>query len=119
MWGWGWLFQELLVRCDGGSLFSDDDVPVLLFEYPRSLVYSSPVNVMKRRLQDMKEKRENLSPTCKWLQCRMKRMSAGELQKKGYLISTLGACCFSFLQCMGQGITLHPQSPYLDILSAS
>ncbi|GAB1293022.1 Microcephalin [Apodemus speciosus] len=42
---------------------TDDAVPVLVFESPCSLVYSSPVNMMKRRLQEMKEKRENLSPT--------------------------------------------------------
>ncbi|XP_021074636.1 microcephalin isoform X2 [Mus pahari] len=41
----------------------DDNIPVLSFEAPRSLVYNSPVNMMKRRLQEMKEKRENLSPT--------------------------------------------------------
>ncbi|XP_011240361.1 microcephalin isoform X7 [Mus musculus] len=84
-------FEKMAEELQRQKAALDDDVPVLLFESPRSLVYSSPVNVMKRRLQDMKEKRENLSPTCKWLQCRMKRMSAGELQKKGYLISTLAS----------------------------
>ena len=58
-------FLELKVE-----LFPDDDVPVLQFE-SRSLVYSSstPVrshqSMMEKRLQEMKEKRENLSPTCK------------------------------------------------------
>ncbi|XP_042118403.2 microcephalin isoform X1 [Peromyscus maniculatus bairdii] len=46
-----------------------DGVPVLLFESPCSVVYSPTVpirshqNMMERRLQEMKEKRENLSPT--------------------------------------------------------
>ncbi|XP_030091950.1 microcephalin isoform X2 [Serinus canaria] len=48
---------------------ADTDVPVLLFEDNGSLIYS-PVNKIKdqcnemeRRIKDMKEKRENLSPT--------------------------------------------------------
>lgn len=52
--------------------FSGTNVPVLLFESNGSLVYSPTGKVygahnsaMKRRLQEMKEKRENLSPTCK------------------------------------------------------
>uniref|UniRef100_A0A8D1F0T9 Microcephalin n=1 Tax=Sus scrofa TaxID=9823 RepID=A0A8D1F0T9_PIG len=47
-----------------------DDVPVLLFESNGSLVYSPTVKIfsghhsaMEKRLQEMKEKRENLSPT--------------------------------------------------------
>ncbi|XP_072782538.1 microcephalin isoform X3 [Taeniopygia guttata] len=50
-------------------LCADTDVPVLLFEDNGSLIYS-PVNKIKdqcnemeRRIKDMKEKRENLSPT--------------------------------------------------------
>lgn len=88
-WGWGWLLKELLVKCNSGSLFSDDAVPVLVFKSPCSLVYSSPVNMMKRRLQEMKEKRENLSPTCEWLHCKTKMMHADQLQKKCQLISAL------------------------------
>ncbi|EDL22214.1 microcephaly, primary autosomal recessive 1, isoform CRA_a [Mus musculus] len=56
-------FEKMAEELQRQKAALDDDVPVLLFESPRSLVYSSPVNVMKRRLQDMKEKRENLSPT--------------------------------------------------------
>ncbi|XP_066878653.1 LOW QUALITY PROTEIN: microcephalin [Kogia breviceps] len=48
----------------------DHDVPVLLFESNGSLVYSPTVKIcsghhsaMEKRLQEMKEKRENLSPT--------------------------------------------------------
>ncbi|NXY64428.1 MCPH1 protein, partial [Callaeas wilsoni] len=48
---------------------AETDVPVLLFEDNGSLIYS-PVskikdqcNAMERRIKDMKEKRENLSPT--------------------------------------------------------
>ncbi|XP_022426551.1 microcephalin isoform X4 [Delphinapterus leucas] len=50
---------------------ADNDVPVLLFESNGSLVYSPTVKIcsghhsaMEKRLQEMKEKRENLSPTC-------------------------------------------------------
>ncbi|NXO86711.1 MCPH1 protein, partial [Sitta europaea] len=49
---------------------AETDVPVLLFEDNGSLIYS-PVNkikgqcnAMERRIKDMKERRENLSPTC-------------------------------------------------------
>eukprot|EP00070_Physeter_catodon_P014339 XP_023971531.1 microcephalin isoform X2 [Physeter catodon] len=48
----------------------DNDVPVLLFESNGSLVYSPAVKIcsghhsaVEKRLQEMKEKRENLSPT--------------------------------------------------------
>lgn len=51
----------------------ETDVPVLLFEDNGSLLYS-PVNkikhecsAMERRIKEMKEKRENLSPTGKEL----------------------------------------------------
>lgn len=51
----------------------ETDVPVLLFEDNGSLVYS-PVNkvkdqysAMERRIKEMKEKRENISPTGKEL----------------------------------------------------
>lgn len=51
----------------------ETDVPVLLFEDNGSLVYS-PVNkikdqcsAMERRIKEMKEKRENISPTGKKL----------------------------------------------------
>lgn len=45
------------------------DMPVLLFEDDGSLLYSPAskikyeCNAMERRIKDMKEKRENLSPT--------------------------------------------------------
>ncbi|XP_051831945.1 microcephalin isoform X1 [Antechinus flavipes] len=47
----------------------DNDVPVLLFEADGSLIYSPTAkikdqcNAMEKRLQEMKDKRENLSPT--------------------------------------------------------
>ncbi|KAM7111418.1 microcephalin isoform 4-T4 [Molossus nigricans] len=48
----------------------EDDVPVLLFESNGSLTYSPTITMyrghhraMEKRLQEMKEKRENLSPT--------------------------------------------------------
>lgn len=51
----------------------ETDTPVLLFDEDGSLVYS-PVNKirnqssgMERRIKEMKEKRENLSPTGKKL----------------------------------------------------
>nr|XP_034376244.1 microcephalin [Arvicanthis niloticus] len=56
-------FEKMAEELQRQKAALDDEVPVLLFESPRSLVYSSPVNMMKRRLQEMKEKRENLSPT--------------------------------------------------------
>ncbi|MBZ3890088.1 Microcephalin [Sciurus carolinensis] len=42
-----------------------NDVPVLLFESHGSLVYSptTKISTMEKRLQEMKERRENLSPT--------------------------------------------------------
>uniref|UniRef100_A0A452RU46 Microcephalin n=1 Tax=Ursus americanus TaxID=9643 RepID=A0A452RU46_URSAM len=50
--------------------YKDNDVPVLLFESNGSLMYSPTIktcagqhSTMQRRLQEMKEKRENLSPT--------------------------------------------------------
>lgn len=55
-------------------LFSDDDRPALLFDSDGSLMYSPTIkmysghhNAMEKRLQEMKQKRENLSPTCKRL----------------------------------------------------
>lgn len=55
-------------------LFSDNDIPVLLFDSNGSLMYSPTIKMccgqhraMEKRLQEMKEKRENLSPTCKRL----------------------------------------------------
>ncbi|XP_074065632.1 microcephalin isoform X6 [Macrotis lagotis] len=48
----------------------DNDIPVLLFEADGSLTYSptakikNQCNAMEKRLQEMKDKRENLSPTC-------------------------------------------------------
>lgn len=56
-------FEKMAEELQRQKTAVDVDVPVLLFESPRSVVYSSPVNMMKRRLQEMKEKRENLSPT--------------------------------------------------------
>ncbi|XP_031195065.1 microcephalin isoform X2 [Mastomys coucha] len=56
-------FEKMTEELQRQKTAVDVDVPVLLFESPRSVVYSSPVNMMKRRLQEMKEKRENLSPT--------------------------------------------------------
>ncbi|XP_074065627.1 microcephalin isoform X1 [Macrotis lagotis] len=47
----------------------DNDIPVLLFEADGSLTYSptakikNQCNAMEKRLQEMKDKRENLSPT--------------------------------------------------------
>ncbi|XP_068921511.1 microcephalin isoform X3 [Petaurus breviceps papuanus] len=47
----------------------DNDIPILLFEADGSLIYSPTAkikdqcNAMEKRLQEMKDKRENLSPT--------------------------------------------------------
>lgn len=49
--------------------FLETDIPLLLFEDDGSLVYSPAskikyqCSVMERRIKDMKEKRENVSPT--------------------------------------------------------
>ncbi|XP_072490474.1 microcephalin isoform X2 [Notamacropus eugenii] len=51
------------------TAIDDDDIPVLLFEADGSLIYSPTAkikdqcNAMEKRLQEMKDKRENLSPT--------------------------------------------------------
>lgn len=58
------------------ELFSDDDIPVLS-KSPGSLVYHH--SMMEKRLQEMKEKRENLSPTRKCSVYNMKIMQTGEL----------------------------------------
>lgn len=66
------LKKEGIFKLKTGYLFSGTNVPVLSFESNGSLVYSPTGKVcrghhsaMKKRLQEMKEKRENLSPTCK------------------------------------------------------
>ncbi|XP_075842403.1 microcephalin isoform X5 [Microtus pennsylvanicus] len=61
-------FEKMAEELQRQKTTLDDDVPVLQFE-SRSLVYSSSTPVrshqgmMEKRLQEMKEKRENLSPT--------------------------------------------------------
>ncbi|XP_058657609.1 microcephalin isoform X1 [Ammospiza caudacuta] len=63
---------------------TDADVPVLLFEDNGSLIYS-PVNKIKdqcnemeRRIKDMKEKRENLSPTASQMTQTLPSTSPGD-----------------------------------------
>ncbi|XP_016830564.1 microcephalin isoform X2 [Cricetulus griseus] len=62
-------FEKMAEELQRQKTTLDDGVPVLLFESPRSLVYSSmtPIrnhkSTMEKRLQEMREKRENLSPT--------------------------------------------------------
>ncbi|NXC03418.1 MCPH1 protein, partial [Orthonyx spaldingii] len=63
---------------------TETDTPVLLFEDNGSLVYS-PVskikdqcNAMERRIKDMKEKRENLSPTGSQLTQKLPSSSPGD-----------------------------------------
>ncbi|NWX27334.1 MCPH1 protein, partial [Notiomystis cincta] len=71
------------------SVNAETDVPVLLFEDNGSLIYS-PVNkikdqcnAMERRIKDMKEKRENLSPTSSQMSQTVPQSSPG-----GCLVST-------------------------------
>ncbi|XP_012638668.1 microcephalin [Microcebus murinus] len=63
-------FEKMAEELQRQKTTLDYDVPILLFESDGSLTYSptSQVNsshhsVMEKRLQEMKEKRENLSPT--------------------------------------------------------
>ncbi|XP_047711434.1 microcephalin isoform X2 [Prionailurus viverrinus] len=63
-------FQKMATELQRQKTTLDNDVPVLLFESNGSLVYSPTIkmcsgqhNTMQKRLQQMKEKRENLSPT--------------------------------------------------------
>uniref|UniRef100_A0A8C3VC97 Microcephalin 1 n=1 Tax=Catharus ustulatus TaxID=91951 RepID=A0A8C3VC97_CATUS len=66
------------------AVIAETDVPVLLFEDNGSLIYS-PVNkikdqcnTMERRINDMKEKRENLSPTGSQMTQTLPSRSAGD-----------------------------------------
>ncbi|NXD37272.1 MCPH1 protein, partial [Copsychus sechellarum] len=66
------------------AVIAETDVPVLLFEDNGSLIYS-PVNkikdqcnAMERRINDMKEKRENLSPTGSQMTQTLPSRSAGD-----------------------------------------
>ncbi|XP_051025409.1 microcephalin [Acomys russatus] len=62
-------FEKMAEELRKQKTFLDDGSPILLFESPPSLARSSEVptgslqSTMKRRLEEMKEKRENLSPT--------------------------------------------------------
>ncbi|XP_034503370.1 microcephalin isoform X4 [Ailuropoda melanoleuca] len=63
-------FEKMATELQRQKSRLDNDVPVLLFESNGSLMYSPTIktcagqhSAMQRRLQEMKEKRENLSPT--------------------------------------------------------
>ncbi|XP_016074632.1 PREDICTED: microcephalin isoform X2 [Miniopterus natalensis] len=63
-------FEKMANELQRQKTTLDQDVPVLLFESSGSLVYSPILSMyqghhsaMEKRLQEMKEKRENLSPT--------------------------------------------------------
>ncbi|XP_039075099.1 microcephalin isoform X3 [Hyaena hyaena] len=63
-------FQKMATELQRQKTTMDNDVPVLLFESNGSLIYSPTIKMysgqhstMEKRLQQMKEKRENLSPT--------------------------------------------------------
>ncbi|XP_036022384.1 microcephalin isoform X2 [Onychomys torridus] len=62
-------FEKMAEELQRQKTTLDDGIPALLFESPRSVVYSpmapagSHQSMMEKRLQEMKEKRENLSPT--------------------------------------------------------
>ncbi|NXQ31535.1 MCPH1 protein, partial [Alaudala cheleensis] len=63
---------------------AETDVPVLLFEDNGSLIYSpaskikDQCNAMERRIKEMKEKRENLSPTSSQMTQTLPRSSPGD-----------------------------------------
>jgi hypothetical protein len=99
------------------SLFSEDDVPVLLFESCGSLMYS-PTNkisshhsAMEKRLQEMKEKRENLSPTCKWSVLKWKE---SKLLNSCFFFFSYLVFCFvlAFAGDCKQGLTPARQAPH-------
>ncbi|CAH6787084.1 Mcph1 [Phodopus roborovskii] len=62
-------FEKMAEELQRQKTTLDDGVPVMLFESPRSSVYNSTTpnrshkSIMEKRLQEMREKRENLSPT--------------------------------------------------------
>ncbi|XP_031296231.1 microcephalin isoform X1 [Camelus dromedarius] len=63
-------FEKMAKALQQQKTTLDNDVPVLLFESNGSLMYSPSIKIcsgrcsaMRERLQEMKEKRENLSPT--------------------------------------------------------
>ncbi|XP_074144052.1 microcephalin isoform X5 [Sminthopsis crassicaudata] len=62
-------FEKMAIELNIQKTAIDNDVPVLLFEADGSLIYSptakikNQCNAMEKRLQEMKDKRENLSPT--------------------------------------------------------
>ncbi|KAL0612908.1 Microcephalin [Plecturocebus cupreus] len=63
-------FEKMAEELQRQKTSLDDDVPVLLFESNGSLTYSPRMKInnshhsaMEKRLREMKEKRENLSPT--------------------------------------------------------
>ncbi|XP_045042441.2 microcephalin isoform X4 [Desmodus rotundus] len=63
-------FEKMANELQRQKTTLDDDVPVLMFESSGSLMYSPTTTThrghhlaMEKRLQEMKEKRENLSPT--------------------------------------------------------
>uniref|UniRef100_A0A5F8AN68 Microcephalin n=1 Tax=Macaca mulatta TaxID=9544 RepID=A0A5F8AN68_MACMU len=63
-------FEKMAKELQRQKTSLDDDVPILLFESNGSLTYSPTIKInsshhsaMEKRLQEMKEKRENLSPT--------------------------------------------------------
>ncbi|XP_045253750.2 microcephalin isoform X1 [Macaca fascicularis] len=63
-------FEKMAKELQRQKTSLDDDVPILLFESNGSLTYSPTIKInsshhsaMEKRLQEMKEERENLSPT--------------------------------------------------------
>ncbi|XP_058298949.1 microcephalin isoform X3 [Hylobates moloch] len=63
-------FEKMAKELQRQKTSLDDDVPILLFESSGSLTYSPTIKInsshhsaMEKRLQEMKEKRENLSPS--------------------------------------------------------
>ncbi|XP_034860201.1 microcephalin isoform X1 [Mirounga leonina] len=63
-------FEKMATELQRQKRSLDNDIPVLLFESNGSLMYSPTIkmcsgqhSLMEKRLQEMKEKRENLSPT--------------------------------------------------------
>ncbi|XP_066478791.1 microcephalin [Tiliqua scincoides] len=91
---------------------TETDIPVLLFEDDGSLVYSPASKIkfqcsaMERRIKDMKEKRENLSPTAS----QMSQVSDS---------NSAPATCEPTLVSMSSACTLSSDGPGRDSLNSS
>ncbi|NXX92674.1 MCPH1 protein, partial [Centropus bengalensis] len=99
--------QRIAINCE-------TDVPVLLFEDSGSLLYSpatkikAECNAMEKRIKEMKEKRENLSPTASQMSEVPQSSSPGDRRAsacaltnaKGALLPEVEGCLNSSYDCL-------------------